>query len=159
MTETWESQEIHLTNFIFGEARLFRLPLPEGWTLRRGFSHPELHATHWRQGVNWVASAYLHYLLESANGMHLLEFTIRVGPHAFRVARDGPSLHVGGHPASLERRRIRRGPPWRRREAWRWRLVWSCPQTERHFLLELVGRAPEEVMQDLVEAWQRLICH
>jgi len=63
MIQEWEPQEIHLTNFIFGEARLFRLPLPEGWTLKRGFSHPELHATHWRKGVNWVASAYLHYLL------------------------------------------------------------------------------------------------
>jgi len=48
MIQEWEPQEIHLTNFIFGEARLFRLPLPEGWTLKRGFSHPELHATHWR---------------------------------------------------------------------------------------------------------------
>lgn len=158
---TWEEelQEIHLTNFIFGEARLFRLPLPEGWMLKRGFSHPELHATHWRKGVNWVASAYLHYLLASDDGRYLLELTIRVGPQAFRVNREALALQVGGHQARLERRHIRRGPPWRRREARQWRLAWSCPQTERHFLLELVGRAPEAVMQGVVDTWRRLICH
>lgn len=156
---TWVYQDIQLANFVMGQATLFRFVLPEGWRLKRGFSHPELHATHWRQDVCWVASAYIHYLLESDDGAHLLEMSIHVGPQPFKGNLGDQTVSVGGHPARLERRQVRRGPPWRRREANLWRLTWFCPATERHFQIEVVGRVPKAVLLSLVEAWRHLECH
>ncbi len=151
-------QDIQLANFVLGHAMLFRLPLPQGWRLKRGFAHPDLHATHRRGHVVWVASADAHYLLQHEEGP-TLEFTITVRAQALKTGRETQPTVVGPHPAREEWATIRRGPPWRRREARRVRLTWSCPETERHFRLELVGRVPDEMFQELLTAWQRLRCH
>lgn len=155
----WEHHEITLSNFVLGEARLLRLPLPRGWRLKRGFSPPELYAVHRRREVPWVASAYLHYLLESLDGRYLVEFTIRVGPQAHRLAEKGQEMRVNQHPARLVRRTVRRGPPWARRDTPHWQLAWHCPHTERYLLLELVGRVPEEMLEELVRGWSFVVCH
>ncbi len=154
-----EHHDILLSNFVLGEAKLFRLTLPQGWRLKRGFSPPELHAVHQRRGVPWVASAYLHYLLESLDGRYLLEFAIRVGPHPHRVPGEPRPVEVSGHPGRAIKRVVRRGPPWARKPTSIWTLTWHCPLTERYFLLELSGRAPDEVFTTLLAACQALVCH
>ena len=149
---------IQLQNPVFGRALLFVLFLPEGWHLQRGFAHPEIHGIQRRQELAWVTSADAHYLLVHEDG-YGLECQIRVRPDAGRGLTSQGEVTVRGHPALVRRDSVRRGPPWRRRQVPRLMVDWICPETQRRFRIELVGRLPESQVQDLLQALDHLRCH
>jgi len=151
---------IYLDNFVFGPAHLLHLTLPEGWRIQRGFSHPEIHATHVRRGQTWVASADAWYVLAHEQEPWLLEFHLRVLPKPTSRAAEGERWPLGvGHAGTLVKRTVRRGPPWRRQPTPQWALTWYCPETERGFRLEVTGRVPEEALRALFQAWRHVDCH
>jgi len=158
-TEALQEHIIRLKNLVWGEAWLFTLFLPEGWELRRGFAHPELHAALPRNDRYWVTSADIHYLLGHTDAPWLAEFAIRVRPTAFRMSDAARTVRVFGHPAQILEETVRRGPPWRRYTARQLTLTWYCPESNRHFRLQIVGALPDEAWQALRQALMHTRCH
>ncbi|NPA07017.1 MAG: hypothetical protein GXO54_06405 [Chloroflexi bacterium] len=156
---TYQILPIYVNNFVFGLAHLLHFTLPPAWQLRRGFAHPEIHATHERHGHVWIAAADAWYILAHQEEPWLLEMHLHVQPSPPRMAEGEEWGPIARHPAVLSRRTVRRGPPWRRRDTPQWTLSWYCPETERGFQLQITGRVPEEAVQDLLRAWRYLHCH
>lgn len=154
-----QAHSIRLKNVVWGEAWLFTLFLPPEWELRRGFAHPELHAALPRGEQYWVTSADIHYLLGHTQGNWLAEFTICVRPVAFRLPDTAQETRVFGHAARFLEETVRRGPPWRRYTARQFTLTWHCPESGRHFRLQVVGALPQTAWQALHRALCQTECH
>ncbi len=156
-----EHQLVHITlqNFVFGQAHLLDLALPVGWHLQRGFSHPEIHAAHTRQGASWVVAADAWYVLRHEREPWLLEFHLQVRARPYASPPDSRTLTVHGHAGWWRSFQVRRGLPWRRRNTPGLELSWYCPRTERAFRLRVVGRVPEQALAALRQAWTQSQCH
>ncbi len=156
-----EPQRIHivLSNLVFGRSHLLDLRLPPDWDLQRGFSNPEIHASHTREGASWVVAGDAWYVLRHAHQPWLLEFHLQVRARPYAQPRDAQPLTVAGHPGWWRRLNLRRGLPWRRRDTPGLELAWHCPVTERAFRLRAVGRVPEAAFAALLDAWRDSHCH
>ncbi len=154
-------QTVHITlqNFVFGPAHLLDLDLPQAWTLQRGFSHPEIHASHTRLGRSWVASGDAWYLLRHEGHPWLLEFHLQVRPNPYAPPGDAGRAQVAGHEAWWRLYTQRRGLPWNRRDTPVLEVAWYCPATERGFRLRAVGRVPRAALEELRRAWLHSHCH
>lgn len=156
-----DSQPIRivLSNLVFGRAHLLDLHLPAGWVLQRGFSNPEIHASHTRRGVSWVVAGDAWYVLRHDTAPWMLEFHLQVRARPYARPGEAQQTTVAGHTAWWRFLRLRRGLPWRRRETPGVELAWYCPVTERAFRLRAVGRVPAEIFPALLHAWQQSQCH
>lgn len=155
----WQTVHIQLGNFIFGRAHLLDLVLPPAWQLERGFSHPEIHATHTRRGTMWVVAGDAWYLLRHPEHDWLLEFHLQVRARPYARPREARSVQVMGHAGWWRPLRLRRGLPWRWRITPGLEVAWFCPLSERGFRLRALGRVPDEALAALRTAWTRSHCH
>lgn len=150
-------------NFLLGATNFVVVTLPEGWTLLRGTSPPEVDSNRQFGGVQWVTSGRSPHLLvqpERKTGaeMHIL---IQRGRRPLDKVKASPKACPfplqSGHEAFLLHL-VRRGL-WRGASENGVRLSVFCDRTDRTITLEITGRIGEAEIQELLEALQGVECH
>ena len=151
--------DISLTNLVLGEARLFRLMLPEKWEITRGLAPPDMQARHMRGGAPWVASGRAWYVVYHSEKGWALELEVRVTAHEKKPPTGSQPIEIGLHTGYVAWRKRRRGLPWKRHDVYFMTIGWYCPQTERHIELEFSGWCPQEGFEAIRAGILRTICH
>ena len=153
------AHDISLHNLILGEARLFRLMLPEKWEITRGLAPPDMQARHMRGGVPWVAAGRAWYVVYHTELGWALELEVRVTSTEKTPPPDSQPIEVGWHAGYIAWKTRRRGLPWKRHDVHFMTIGWYCPQTERHIELIFSGWCPQEGFDAIRAGIERTICH
>lgn len=151
---------IEAKNLVLGNARFLTLPLPDNWELAPGVAHPEVSASHTRGSVRWVAHGDFWYVVYHPERGWALEVygRVRQGLRGGDGRRE-EVVSANGHPATVQWKARRRGPPWRRHDVTYMTVRFECPSSERAIALEFSGWCPEEGFREILKALYNLKCH
>jgi hypothetical protein len=151
--------EIVAGNILLGRSTFLALALPKTWDISMGAGHPEITASHERNGRRWVATGDAWYILHDEGRRWAMEMRLTARPTRRAPREIGvPDITISGHPAEVK---------WQQRQRGlikRWLVTYVtvafyCPRTERQLKLEFSGRVPNDAFQEIVEASRYIRCH
>ena len=151
--------DIAIANVLVGASTFISLALPKTWDILKGAGHPEVTATHERNGRRWIATGDAWYILHNPDQHWAMELrlTAKLPGRSGRAAAT-PELTVAGHPARVTWQRRKRGF-FKRWVVTYVTVEFQCPQTERQLKLEFSGRVADEAFQEMIEAAKYVRCH
>jgi hypothetical protein len=151
---------IEAKNLVLGNSRFLTLRLPETWDLAPGVSRPEVAASHMRSEIRWVAHGDFWYIVYQRELGWAMEINGRMRPTLRRGDNhQGETVSAGGHPAMLDWKLRRRGPPWRRHDVVYMTVAFECVPSDRAIELEFSGWCPEEGFKEILRTLPHLECH
>lgn len=157
---------LSIGNPVMGVFRYLSLPLPSGWTLKRGEIPSEMSYSKEFNGLRWVVDGEAHHYVANLTGDDAYALTLRCSPMKNRTLSlpRGLAVWMRGSTAIAVHNGTyvigTKSTGFFKREMMNFfKVGFSCEQTARSLELEFLGRGSRENAESLIHALQMVRCH